>query len=85
MQHGEIYMLKEIPQRNDLLYKCVRVTGTVAFSDARSKICQIYHKNSTLWIDTSLVDVAMFREDALCQIIGEIRPGSTKVSRFFVQ
>jgi hypothetical protein len=73
MQHGEIFMIKELQGLHDPWRKCVRVTGTVQSVDIHKKICLLYHKGKSVLVDISLIDPAIPRLDTLCQFIGEIR------------
>jgi hypothetical protein len=79
MDYGDIVMLSEISLAASIDHKRVRVTGTVASVDHSKRVCMLVHRNASLWIDLSLVDISIFRTDSMCQVIGELRPGNSKV------
>ena len=79
MNHGEIFMLGELGNIGDFDRKCVRVTGFVSEVDMQGRTCVLSHKSHNLLVDSTLVDITVFRLDSLCQVIGELRNGHEKV------
>lgn len=78
-QFGEVLMLDELFSLSNPLYKFVRLTAFIENVDFPKRICQIKHKNHSIIIDLSLVDISSLKSDGLCQVIGETRPGTSKV------
>lgn len=80
MQHGEIFMLREVSE--ELINRTVRVTGSVLSLDIHNRECTLYHKEHNLLVDASLVDISLLHGQSLCQIIGVLKSGPEKVTRF---
>jgi hypothetical protein len=51
----------------------VRVTGTVQYIAAGSRVCQIVHAGCSLLVDLQLVDQQGLREGSLFQFLGTLR------------
>lgn len=77
MQHGEIFMLREVSE--ELSNRTIRVTGLVRSLDIHNRTCVLYHKEDSLVVDASLVDLSILHSESLCQIIGVLKPGHEKV------
>ena len=72
-------MLRELSELTEPIDRCVRVTGFVKSVDIQNKTCELYHKDACVIVDVSLVDITLFRTDSLCQVIGDIKAGTSKV------
>lgn len=70
-------MLSELSQ--ELANRTIRITGQVRALDVHSKMCTLFHKEHSLVVDASLVDIALLAGESVCQIIGELRLGSERV------
>lgn len=75
MQAGEIVLLKELQHDRHVVGKYLRVTGNVTMIDFVRRVCQIEHTDHILWVDLTLIDLAVLelKEATLVQFIGEIR------------
>ena len=86
MNHGEIYMLKElfepytlIPTFEVVPGKYIRTNGILKQLLVTNGLCIIEHEGSSLLIDLKLIDMGLLIQDHLFQFIGELKGRYEKV------